>query len=255
MKTIILAGGRGTRLSEETTLKPKPMVEIGEHPILWHIMKIYSFYGINEFIIALGYKGEVIKKYFLDYHNYHSDLSIDLSTGNVKRYNKCSDEWKVHLLETGNDTQTGGRIRRGMQFAGKERVMATYGDGVGSINIKKLLEFHKKHGKLATLTAVRPTSRFGGLIFEGDQVVEFSEKPQTSEGWINGGFFILEPKVIDYIEGDFMPFEYKPLENLAMDGQLMAYKHEGYWQPMDVLREKQLLINLWESGKAPWKVW
>lgn len=255
MKAIIIAGGRGARLAEETTVKPKPMVEIGGYPILWHIMKIYSSYGIKDFIIALGYKGEVIKGYFLNYHNYSTDLTIELSTGSVKRHNSHGDEWNVHLLDTGYETQTGGRIKRGMQFAGNERVMATYGDGVGNISIKKLLEFHKKHGKLATLTAVRPTSRFGALIFDGDQVVEFSEKPQVGEGWINGGFFVLEPEVKDYIEGDSMPFEYIPLENLASEGQLMAYRHEGYWQPMDVIRERQLLQNLWESGKAPWKVW
>lgn len=255
MKTIILAGGIGSRLTEETTIKPKPMVEIGGRPILWHIMKIYNYYGIEEFVIALGYKGEIIKEYFLNYHNYMSDFTVDISTGNVNRYNSHEDNWKVHLLDTGKSTQTGGRIRRGMLFSGRERVMATYGDGVGNINMKKLLEFHEQHGKLATLTAVRPPSRFGGLIFKGDQIVEFSEKPQVGEGWINGGFFVLEPEVVDYIDGDAMPFEYKPLENLAKDGQLMAYRHEDYWQPMDVIREKQLLQHLWDSGKAPWKVW
>ena len=255
MKTIILAGGRGSRLSEETTVKPKPMVEIGDRPILWHIMKIYSFYGIDEFIMALGYKGEIIKDFFLNYHAFMNDLTVDISTGNAKWYNSHNDNWKVHLLETGDNTQTGGRIKRAMEFAGRERVMATYGDGIANINIKKLIEFHKKHGKLATLTAVRPPARFGGLVFDGDQVVKFSEKPQAGEGWINGGFFVLDPEVADYIEGDAIPFEKKPLDNLAKEGQLMAYKHEGYWQPMDVIREKELLQNLWESGNAPWKVW
>ena len=255
MKVIILAGGFGTRLSEETMVKPKPMVEIGNRPILWHIMKMYAFHGINEFVIALGYKGEVIKEYFLHYNNYNTDLTVDLSTGNITRHNTPEDQWKIHLLETGIYTETGGRIKRAMQFPGGERVMATYGDGVGQIDIGELLKFHRKHGKLATLTAVRPPSRFGALVFDGDQVVEFSEKPQAGEGWINGGFFVLEPEVSNYIEGDSMPFEEDPLENLARDGQLMAYKHFGYWQPMDTLREKRILERLWSSGKAPWKVW
>lgn len=255
MKAIILAGGLGTRLSEETVVKPKPMVEIGRHPIIWHIMKIYSSYGINEFIIALGYKGEIIKDYFLNYHNYNSNLSIDLDSGHVDRINSHDDRWKVYLIDTGQNTQTGGRIKRVMDAIGRERIMATYGDGVGNIDIQALLEFHKSHGKLATLTAVRPPSRFGAIILNGDQVIEFSEKPQVGEGWINGGFFVLEPEVKDYIDGDATPFELSPLEKLAKDGQLMSYKHEGFWQPMDVIREKQILHNLWESGKAPWKVW
>mgnify|MGYP001189739550 CR=1 FL=1 len=255
MKTIILAGGRGTRLTEETNVKPKPMVEIGGYPILWHIMKLYSFYDIKEFVIALGYKGGLIKGFFQNYHNYNTDFTVDLSSGNISRHNSHNEEWNVHLVDTGVETNTGGRIRRGMKYAGRERVMATYGDGVGSINITKLLEFHKSHGKKATLTAVRPPSRFGGLLFDGDQVVEFTEKPQIGEGWINGGFFVLEPEVAEYIEGDSSSFEGKPLENLAKDGQLMAYKHDGYWQPMDTIREKNLLQELWESGKAPWKVW
>jgi glucose-1-phosphate cytidylyltransferase len=255
MKAIILAGGLGTRLSEETVVKPKPMVEIGRHPIIWHIMKIYSSYGINEFIIALGYKGEIIKDYFLNYHNYNSNISIDLDSGHVDRINSHDDRWKVYLIDTGQNTQTGGRIKRVMDAIGRERIMATYGDGVGNIDIQALLEFHKSHGKLATLTAVRPPSRFGAIILNGDQVIEFSEKPQVGEGWINGGFFVLEPEVKDYIDGDATPFELSPLEKLAKDGQLMSYKHEGFWQPMDVIREKQILHNLWESGKAPWKVW
>ncbi len=194
MKAIILAGGLGTRLSEETTIKPKPMVEIGGYPILWHIMKIYSVYGIREFIPALGYKGEVIKEYFTNYHNLNTDLSVDISTGKITRHNSHDENWIVHLLDTGIDTQTGGRIKRAMQFAGRERIMATYGDGLANINISKLLEFHKTHGKLATLTAVRPPSRFGEICFKGQQVVDFLEKPQVSEGWINGGFFVLEPE-------------------------------------------------------------
>ncbi len=255
MKVVILCGGLGTRLQEETTVKPKPMVEIGGYPILWHIMKIYSFYGINEFVIALGSKGEVIKDYFLNYLNYNCDLTIELSTGNVKRHNTHGDEWKVHLLETGYDTQTGGRIKRAMQFVGRERVMVTYGDGLANINISELLKFHTTHGKLATLAAVRPPSRFGEVIFKGDHGVDFTEKPQVGEGWINGGFFVLEPAVADYIEGDNTPFERYPLETLSKEGQLMAYRHDGFWQPMDVIREKQFLEKLWQSGSPPWKVW
>ena len=255
MKVIILAGGLGTRLTEETTLKPKPMVEIGGYPILWHIMKIYSAYGINEFIPTLGYKGEVIKNYFINYQNANTNISVDVSTGEIKRHDAHDENWIVHLLDTGHDTQTGGRIKKAMQFAGREHVMATYGDGLANINISELLEFHKSHGKLATLTAVRPPSRFGAIDFKGDQVVGFKEKPQVGDGWINGGFFVLEPGVADYIEGDDMPFERFPLETLSKEGQLMAYRHDGFWQPMDVIREKQLLEKLWESGNAPWKVW
>ena len=255
MKVIILAGGRGTRLSEETDMKPKPMVEIGGYPILWHIMKTYSHYNANEFVIALGYKGEVLKEYFLRYHDYSTDLSVDLGSGNIERLNSHDENWIVHLLDTGINTETGGRIKRAMEFVGKERVMCTYGDGVGSIEIDSLLKFHEQHGKLATLTAVHPPSRYGALIFDGEQVIEFSEKPQIGEGWINGGFFVLEPEVREYIEGDSMPFELLPLEKLATEGQLMAYKHFGYWQPMDTIREKNILNNFWEAGKAPWKTW
>ena len=255
MKAVILAGGLGTRLSEETSVKPKPMVEIGGKPILWHIMKIYSAYGINEFVPTLGYKGEIIKNYFINYQNLKTSISVDISTGKITTYNNHDENWIVHLLDTGHDTQTGGRIKRAMQFTGKERVMATYGDGLANINIANLLEFHKSHGKLATLTAVRPPARYGEISFEGDQVIGFTEKPQVGKGWINGGFFVLEPEVIDYINSDDMPFERYPLETLSKEGQLMAYRHEGFWQPMDVIREKQLLEKLWQSGDAPWKVW
>lgn len=255
MNTIILAGGHGTRLSEETIIKPKPMVHIGGYPILWHIMKIYCAYGIREFVLTLGYKGDVIKKYFINYQNSNTDLSIDLSTGNIKRYNKHDENWTVHLLDTGINTETGGRIKRGMQFAGRARVLATYGDGLADIDITKLLKFHKTHGKLATMTAVRPPSRFGEISSKGGRVVEFKEKPQVGEGWINGGFFVLEPEVADYIEGDDMPFEGYPLETLSKEGQLMAYRHDGFWQPMDVIRDKQLLEKLWQCENAPWKVW
>jgi len=255
MKAIILAGGLGTRLSEETTIKPKPMVEIGGFPILWHIMKIYSTFGIKEFIPTLGYKGEIIKNYFINYQDAKTNISVDVSTGEIKRYDTHNENWIVHLLDTGHDTQTGGRIKRAMQFAGKERVMATYGDGLSNVNISKLLEFHKSHGKLATLTAVRPPSRFGEINLTGNQVVDFKEKHQIGKGWINGGFFVFEPEVADYIEEDDMPFERYPLQTLSKEGQLMAYKHAGFWQPMDVIREKQYLEELWQKGNAPWKVW
>ena len=255
MKTIILAGGLGTRLTEETTVKPKPMVEIGGYPLLWHIMKMYSSFGIKEFITTLGYKGEIIKKYFINYQNAKTNISVDVSTGKIKRYDSHDEDWIVHLLDTGVNTATGGRIKRGMQFAGRERAMVTYGDGLAEIDIAKLLEYHKSHGKLATITAVRPPSRFGEINFKDEQVVDFQEKPQVGEGWINGGFFVLEPDVADYIEGDDMPFERYPLETLSKEGQLMAYRHDGFWQCVDVIREKQLLEELWQSGKAPWKVW
>jgi len=248
MKAIILAGGLGTRLAEETTIKPKPMIEIGGYPILWHIMKIYSFYGIKEFVPTLGFKGEIIKEYFTNYHNLYTDISVDLCTGHIKRHNNHKENWIVHLLDTGINTQTGGRIKRAMEFIGAEVVLATYGDGLANINIKELLEFHKSHGKLATLTAVRPPSRFGEINFSGEQVVGFKEKPQVGKGWINGGFFVFEPEVANYIDGDDMAFERYPLEALSEEGELMAYRHNGFWQPMDVIREKQLLEKLWQSG-------
>lgn len=255
MKVVILAGGLGTRLSEETVVKPKPMVEIGGKPILWHIMNIYSSHGFNEFVIALGYKGEVIKEYFLNYYNHNSDLTIFLKTGEVKASKNCYRDWIVHLIDTGLDSMTGGRLHRLKEKLQDETFMLTYGDGVSNIDINKLLEFHKSHGKIATVTAVRPSARFGGMKFNGDRVIEFTEKPQTGEGWINGGFFVFEPKVFDYLHGDDAILEREPLENLAKDGQLIAYKHEGFWQCMDTMRDKQLLEKLWESGKAPWKIW
>ena len=255
MKTVILAGGIGSRLAEETTVRPQPMVEIGGRPILWHIMSIYASYGFNEFIVALGYKGEVIKEYFLNFYALNNDLTIDLSTGQTIIHDGNQPNWKVHLVDTGLRTQTGGRIKRLARWIGNETFMLTYGDGVANVDLRGLLDFHRSHGKLATVTAVRPPARFGGLGFDGDLVVRFVEKPQTGEGWINGGFFVLEPGVLDYIEGDDTVWEREPLERLAADGQLVAYKHAGFWQPMDTLREKQLLEALWESGKAPWKVW
>jgi glucose-1-phosphate cytidylyltransferase len=245
----------GTRLAEETVVRPKPMVEIGGRPILWHIMSIYAAFGYNEFVIALGYRAEMIKDYFLDFYALNNDLTIDLKTGQRKVHHGRQPDWVVHLVDTGQQTQTGGRIRRLRPWVGDEAFMATYGDGVANVDIYRLVAFHRSHGRVATVTAVRPPSRFGGLAFDGDQVVDFAEKPQTGEGWINGGFFVFEPRVFDYICGDEMPLEREPMERLAADGQLMSYRHEGFWQPMDTLRERHILESLWESGKAPWKVW
>lgn len=256
MKTVILAGGYGTRLQEETTLKPKPMVEIGGRPMLWHVMNIYSHHGFNEFVVALGYLGEVIKSYFLNYHYLRNSFSIHLGTGEVKLHPGNQDNWQVHLVDTGLRTLTGGRLKRLREWVGDGTFMMTYGDGVADVNIAKLLEFHRKHGKLATVTAVRPPARFGGLIFDGgDRISAFSEKPQLGEGWVNGGFFVLEPKVLDYIAGDDTIFEREPLERLAAAGELVAYRHESFWQCMDTLRDVRLLQTLWESDKAPWKTW
>ena len=255
MKVIILAGGLGTRLSEETTLKPKPMVEIGGKPMLWHIMNIYAHHGFNEFIIALGYKADVIKEYFLNFYAVNNDLTIELSKGQTTVHDGRQPNWTVHLVDTGLHTQTGGRIKRLEKWINGETFMITYGDGVADVNAKKLVDFHRSHGKLATVTAVRPPARFGGLVFDQDRVLNFTEKPQTGEGWINGGFFVLEPQVLDYIDDDHMPLEMVPMERIAAEGNLIAYRHEGFWLPMDTLREKQMLESLWESGKAPWKVW
>ncbi len=256
MKVVILAGGFGTRLSEETIFKPKPMVEIGGKPILWHIMKIYSTYGFNEFIICLGYKGHIIKEFFANYFLYMADVTIDLTNNNIEVHNAKAESWKVTLVDTGLYTQTGGRIKRIKPYVGNETFMLTYGDGVANINIKELLEFHKSHGKYATITAVQPPGRFGGLVLNGgDEVLSFREKPKGDGAWINGGFFVLEPEIFDYIKGDEVPWEREPLETLAKEGQLMAYKHRGFWQCMDTLRDKNYLENLWNSGKAPWKVW
>ena len=255
MKVGILAGGFGTRLAEETEMKPKPMVEIGGKPILWHIMKIYAHYGFKDFVIALGYKGEIIKKYILDYCALSSDLTVNLSNGDVRFHQGSQSDWTVQLIDTGLHTLTGGRIKRLAPYVGNETFMLTWGDGVSDVNLHELLSFHRSHGKLATLTAVRPTARYGHLKLEDDIVEEFSEKPQTMEGWINGAFFVLEPGVFDYIEGDEIQWEKEPLERLARDGQLMAYRHTTFWQCMDTLREKHILENYWRSGNAPWKVW
>jgi glucose-1-phosphate cytidylyltransferase len=255
MKVVILAGGFGTRLSEETELRPKPMVEVGGRPILWHIMKGYAHCGYKEFGIALGYKGDVIKRYFLDYARLNSSFTVNLGSGDVMRRQPCREDWTVHLIDTGAQTMTGGRVKRMGPLVGRETFLLTYGDGVCSVDINELIKFHRKHGKLATVTAVRPPARFGGLVFDGDQVAEFTEKPQIGEGWINGGFFVFEPAVLDYIAGDETLLEREPLERLAADGQLMAYRHGDFWQCMDTIRDLRLLESLWASGEAPWKAW
>ena len=255
MKVGILAGGFGTRLAEETEIRPKPMVEIGGRPILWHILRQYAHYGFHDFVIALGYKGEHIKRYMVDYCALSSDLSVNLATGDVSPIGSQAPDWRVELIDTGQWTNTGGRIKRLAPHVGDGTFLLTWGDGVSDLNLHDLLDFHRSHGKLATLTAVRPPARFGRLDLEGARVAKFTEKPQLGEGWINGAFFVLEPGVFDYIEGDETQFEREPLENLAADGQLMAFRHEGFWQCMDTLRDKYLLNSLWDSGKAPWKVW
>jgi glucose-1-phosphate cytidylyltransferase len=255
MKVAILAGGLGSRLAEETELKPKPMVEIGGKPILWHIMMHYAHYGFNEFAIALGYKGEVIKKYMLDYCSLNRDLSVSLKTGKVTMTGGAVPDWTVDLVDTGMKTQTGGRIKRLAPYMNNETFMLTWGDGVSDVNLNDLIAFHRAHGKLATLTAVRPSARFGHLEMEGDQITEFSEKPQTKEGWINGAFFVLEPEIFDFIDGDDTHFEMEPLGRLAAEGQLMAYRHTGFWQCMDTIREKKILETFWDNGKAPWATW
>ncbi len=255
MKVAILAGGLGTRLSEETTLKPKPMVEIGGKPILWHIMKIYASYGFKEFVIALGYKGELIKDYFVNYHFRSRSLTVDLASGNIQIHNGSGEDWTVHLLDTGLATQTGGRIRRVSQFIGNEPFMLTYGDGVSNININELLSFHRSHGKLVTVTAVRPPARFGQIVFGENQAASFTEKPQIGEGWINGGFFVLQPEAVNYIEGDHTLWEHEPLQCLSRDGQLIAYQHNDFWHCMDTMRDVSSLERYWQEGKAPWKIW
>jgi glucose-1-phosphate cytidylyltransferase len=257
VKVVILAGGFGTRLSEETELKPKPMVEIGGKPILWHIMKLYSHYGFNDFIICCGYKSSIIKNYFHHYYMHQADMTIDLSTNAVEYHNSKAEPWKVTLIDTGLLTMTGGRIKRIQSYVGNQTFMLTYGDGVANINIDKLLAFHEGKGRLATLTAVQPSGKFGAIdIREDDCVCAFSEKPRGDGAWINGGFFVLEPEIFDYIsEGDNTVWERAPLERLANDGQLDAFKHHGYWQPMDTLRDRNELDALWGRGDPPWKVW
>ena len=256
MKVIILAGGRGTRLAEETAIRPKPMVRIGGNPILWHIMNIYASHSFKDFLVASGYKGEMIKEYFHNYFIHNSDFVVDLRDGSREVVNTSNLDWRVGVIDTGLDTQTGGRILRLKEWIGQETFMVTYGDGVGDMDIRSLVAFHQNHGKQATVTAVHPPSRFGALVLDGDMVQEFSEKkPQTGEGWINGGFFVFEPVVFDYLNDDQTILERKPLEQLAADNQLMAFRHGGFWQPMDTLREKEILESLWASGRAPWKKW
>jgi glucose-1-phosphate cytidylyltransferase len=256
MKTVILAGGLGTRLSEETSIKPKPMVEVGGMPILWHIMKIYSFYGFNDFIVALGYKGDVIKDYFLNYHARNSDIRVHVGNGRIEYMRGAGEDWTVHMVDTGKDSLTGGRLHRLQSLLQKENTfMLTYGDGLARIDIRKLVEFHKSHGKLATITSVRPPARFGALQFEGNLVVDFHEKPQTGEGWVNGGFFVFQPGIFDYLHGDKTILEREPLENLARDGQLMGLKHDGFWSAMDTVRDRDYLNEQWAQGTAQWKIW
>jgi glucose-1-phosphate cytidylyltransferase len=255
MKTVILAGGMGSRLAEETEIRPKPLVEIGGKPILWHIMNVYAAQGAREFVVALGYKGELIKEYFLDFFAHNDDITVDLGTGAAAFHNKRRVDWKVHLIDTGAATMTGGRLKRLAPHLAGERFMMTYGDGLADVDVRRLMAFHESHGRLATLTIVRPPARFGGVRLDGERVINFTEKPQMGEGWINGGFFVLEPGVLEYIAGDETAWEAEPLERLAAEGQLMAFKHDGFFQPMDTLREKRQLEALWASNQAPWKLW
>lgn len=256
MKAVILAGGLGTRISEETHLKPKPMVEIGGRPILWHIMKIYSAHGVNDFIVCCGYKGYVIKEYFANYFLHMSDVTFDMTHNRMEVHQKKAEPWRVTLVDTGEDTLTGGRLKRVAAYLEDETAFCfTYGDGVADVDITALIAFHKRHGKLATVTAVQPPGRYGALVREGNAVRGFQEKPPGDGAWINGGFFVLHPRVIDYIEGDQSSWEGLALETLAREGQLEAFEHRGFWQPMDTLRDKNHLDELWRSGKAPWKIW
>ncbi len=256
MKVLILAGGLGSRLSEETTLKPKPMVEIGGKPVLWHIMKIYSHYGFHEFIILCGYKGYMIKEYFANYYSHNSDMTIDMKTNEITHHVNYAEPWKVTLVDTGLDTMTGGRIKKVKDYVGNEPFMLTYGDGVADINIDELIAFHKKHGKAITMTSVQPEGRFGSLLLENDKVLSFQEKPKGDGAWVNAGYFVCQPEVFDYIPiGDNVIFEREPLENLANDGQLYTYKHEGFWKPMDTQRDKSQLEDMIDNNKAPWIKW
>jgi glucose-1-phosphate cytidylyltransferase len=255
MKVVILAGGFGTRLSEYTDIRPKPMVEIGGYPILWHIMKIYSYYGFNDFAIALGYKGQVIKEYFLNYQALNSDFKIDLENGSIEYLNSHPDSWKVSLVDTGSESMTGGRVKQLSKLIDDEPFMLTYGDGVADINISQLMEFHKSHGKLATVTAVNPKGRYGELQIKNDCVEDFIEKPRFKDSWINGGFFVFQPEFLDMIAGDSTVLEREPLEKLVRMGELMTFKHKGFWQCMDTLRDRNYLDQLWEKSNAKWKVW
>lgn len=255
MKVVILAGGLGTRLAEETDIRPKPMVEIGGRPILWHIMKHYAYYGFKEFYIALGYKGEFIKNYFIDYYLLNCNVTVDLSTGSIQSHSRQMDDWMVHLDDTGMNTATGGRIKRLEKWLRDSTFMVTYGDGVSNIDLMRLKRFHESHGRIATVTAVRPPARFGGLNIKGRCVTGFTEKPRTGEGWINGGFFVFEPEIFEYLKEDQDSLEGDVLDVLARKGQLMAYQHDDFWQCMDTIRDKRFLESLWQSGNAPWKIW
>lgn len=255
MKAVILAGGLGTRLSEETTLRPKPMVEIGGKPILWHIMKIYSYYGINDFIICLGYKGYLIKEYFANYFLHMADVTIDMEHNQMQVHQNFAEPWKVTLVDTGEETMTGGRLKRVKNYLDGEDFCFTYGDGVADIDLKALIQLHQQQGRLATVTAAQPPGRFGAIEYKDNQVIAFKEKPRGDGAWINGGFFVLSPKVLDYIPDEQTVWEQAPMHNLAEQGQMSVYFHKGFWQPMDTLREKHLLEDLWQSGKASWKVW
>lgn len=256
MKAVILAGGLGTRISEETHLKPKPMVEIGGKPILWHIMKLYSAHGVNDFVICCGYKGYIIKEYFANYFLHMSDVTFDMASNQMQVHEQYVEPWRVTLVDTGDDTLTGGRLKRVAPYIQNEEVFCfTYGDGLADVNITDAIDFHRRHGKLATVTAVQPPGRYGALEMNGSRVVGFREKPRGDGGLINGGFFVLSPKCLDYIESDTSSWEGKPLTTLAATGQLMAFEHKGFWQPMDTLREKNYLEDLWQEGKAPWKIW
>jgi glucose-1-phosphate cytidylyltransferase len=255
VKVVILAGGLGTRLAEDTAVRPKPMVEIGERPILWHIMKIYSSHGLNDFVICLGYRGYMIKEYFANYYLHTSDVTFDIAENRMEVHQSAADPWRVTLIDTGTDTMTGGRLLRVMDYVGDDDFCFTYGDGVGDVDVTRLIAFHREQRTLATVTAVQPSGRFGSIDLDGDRVTEFSEKPAGDNAWINGGFFVVSPKVRSYLRGDETIWEQEPLRRLAADGQLSAYRHTGFWQPMDTVREKLRLQELWESGDAPWKTW
>jgi len=255
MKAVILAGGYGTRISEETQARPKPMVEVGGRPVLWHVMKTYSAHGIHEFVICLGYKGYMIKEYFANYFLHMSDVTFDLRENRMDVHHRHAEPWRVTLVDTGEETMTGGRLKRIREYVGEESFCFTYGDGLSDVKVPELIAFHRRQGKLATITAVQPPGRFGALDLQQNLITGFREKPQGDGGWINGGFFVLEPRALDAIEGDRTLWEREPLERLARDGQLAAFRHLGFWQPMDTLRDKLLLESLWASGKAPWKVW
>jgi len=255
MKTVILAGGLGSRLSEETELKPKPMVEVGGKPILWHIMKIYSTYGINDFVICLGYKGYIIKEYFANYFLHMSNVTFDVKNNSMQVHKNHAEPWTVTLVDTGDNTMTGGRLKRVREYLDDEDFCFTYGDGVGNVNIPELIKLHKTEGRLSTVTAVQPPGRFGAIEFVDNRVMSFIEKPKGEDGWINGGFFVLSPKVIDYINDDSTIWEREPMRQLATENQMSLYFHDDFWQPMDTLRERHLLEDLWREGKAPWKVW